>query len=72
MLTNNNHTILKDQSFDAHYRVLTIRMQKAVSPQELKPTLRKIVEEELRGNYEMEKYETYTKTMYRVAAVRKP
>jgi hypothetical protein len=46
-------------------------MQKAISPQELKPTLRRIVEHELRGNYEMEKYETYTKTMYRVAAVRK-
>jgi hypothetical protein len=71
MLTKNNHTVLKDQSFDANHRILTIRMQKAISPQELKPTLRRIVEHELRGNYEMEKYETYTKTMYRVAAVRK-
>lgn len=70
-MIENNHTILKDQSFDANHRILTIRMQKAISPTELKPTLRKIVEQELRGNYEMEKYETYTKTMYRVATVRK-
>lgn len=71
MSSKNNHTILKDQSFDANHRILTVRLQKAVSPSERKPLLNNIIEQELRGNYKMEKFETYTDTMYRVATVRR-
>ncbi|HAS41028.1 MAG TPA: hypothetical protein DCS93_11130 [Microscillaceae bacterium] len=71
MLDKNKHIILKDHSLDANHRILTVRMKQAVSPGELRTTLNEIIEEELSGNYTIDKHTTYTDTMHRVSVVRK-